>query len=278
MANNAVVTILIGERHQNIANLTHATQMGYAHKYNNDYVVYRGADYIVYEPNGNSYIIPSSSAVVSKQNFHLSSPSFGSYNKLNLIEIFNRYKRILYIDTDIIIRDDSPNLFDIVPENKLGMLEETKFIDRSSLMFDWSKEFNFNFDNWNKKYYGGGVFLASTEIHKGLLAPPHHFYDDNFYEQTLFNWNIVNNNIEMFDISYKYNRVSYMDGFLMMPRHDSYFIHYAGSWMMLKEGHSQDASYLLKLIKYDLEKWEKSKDYHYEKNARHISRSFWVRD
>lgn len=276
----AVVTILIGSRHRNIAKVSHPTQKEYAHKIGADYVVFDGGKYNVYPANQKQYKIKSSLPAVNTSNFNLSKPAFGSYNKLNLVELFSYYKRILYIDTDILIRDDSPSLFEIVPEDKAGMLNESEFIynERARLMDMWAKKFNFDYNLWNGKYYGGGVFLIS-ESQKNILQKPKEFYDDKFYEQTLLNWNIVNYSISMYDIPYKFNRVTYMDLPLMESRLSSYFIHYAGSWMQLKEGHSEEASFLIKLMLHDLEKWKAGTPNHeYKKIEKYIPRSYWVRD
>lgn len=280
MSQIAVVTILIGNRHNNIAKISHPTQKAYAKKIGADFVVYDGEKYTVHSVENSTTTIISHQPVVNLKTFTLSKPAFGSYNKLNLIELFERYKRILYIDTDIVIRDDSPSLFEIVPETTVGMMDESTFIkdSRSSLISSWAEKFNFDDKRWNGHYYGGGVFLLSDQ-HRKLLDPPSEFYDDGFYEQTLFNWNIINNSIPMYDISYKFNRVSYMDEQLMEPRHSSYFIHYAGSWMLLKEGHSEEANFLIKLMQHDLDKWNaNSPEHNYKPLETYIRRSFWVRD
>lgn len=281
MSKIAVVSVLIGERHKNIANLTHATQIEYAKRCGADYLVYDSASYHVAHPDGSWSTIESYNPVISRNVDNLTAPAFGAYNKLNIVELLDHYDRILHVDTDIIIRDDAPNLFHIVPQEKIGIVSESDFVqhgDRDQLMLEWADRNNIQLKDWGKRYYNTGVFLFSKG-HEQMLDASGTFYDDTFYEQTLINMNIYLNQLEVYELDPRFNRMTFMDGILLMPRHDAYFIHYAGSWMMLKDGHNTDANFLIKLIQYDLDKWKNdAPEYNYKKRGRWNPRLFWVRD
>lgn len=281
MVKNAIVTVLIGKRHSNMAKLTHPTQMSYALRHGLDYIVYDHEQYYIYHPDGSTSKLLSNQPVVKKTSGDFTQPSFGAYNKLNIVELLENYERILHIDTDIIIRDDAPNLFDMVPNDKIGILSEENFFhkdDRAGLIKDWCKKYNVDISKWGGKYYNTGVFVMSRG-HEAMLKSSSNFYDDNFYEQTGININIFTNSLPIFELPYLFNRMSFMDEPLREPRHSSYFIHYAGSWMMLKEGHSESADFLLKLIEYDIEKWKSGSPTHaYDKLTNYIPRNYWIRD
>lgn len=281
MSKNAVVTVLIGARHQNIADVSHPTQIDYAHRNGLDYVVYNSETYLVLHPDGSQSTLASESPVIRPDDHTLDRPAFGAYNKLNIYELLDHYDRILYVDTDILIRNDAPNLFEIVPENLVAMLSETDFFpdydDRVRLMNEWADKYNIDLSSWDGQYYNSGVMLLGKH-HRKLLSQTDGFYDDAFFEQTAINMNIHKFKIPIFKLDYKFNRMSFMDRSLLEPRHSSYFIHYAGSWMMLKEGHSETADYLITLMQYDLEKWKNNSKHDYGKIENYFPRGFWVRD
>lgn len=281
MGKIAVVSVLIGERHKNIANLTHPTQIRYAHKIGADYLVYDSINYKVISPDGSVSEIPSTNPVVPRNTEGLTAPAFGAYNKLNIVELLKHYDRVLHVDTDIIIRNDAPNLFEIVPKDSVGIVSESDFIkddDRGQLMQEWADTHNISLKKWNRRYYNTGVFLFS-QGHEKMLNASNNFYDDTFYEQTLININMYLNNLKIYELPPDFNRMTFMDGLMRIARHNSYFIHYAGSWMMLKDGHNTDANFLIKLIQHDLDKWENdSPQYNYKKKGKWNPRSFWIRD
>ena len=101
----AVLTIAIGEKFQQIAKLTHPTLKFYSDKI--------GADFIVIDKDD---------------------PNLPHWNKFELFNLLKTYQRIIYFDTDIIVREDCPNFFDIVPEKKLGLFNEGRFDNRLGSM------------------------------------------------------------------------------------------------------------------------------------------------
>ena len=276
-----MVSVLIGTRHNNIAEISHPTQREYAKRHDLDYIVYDSKQYRVYHPDGSESLIQQCCPIVTEKTGHLlSGPAFGAYNKLNIFETLDHYDRIAYIDTDIIVRNDAPNIFDIVPEDKVGMMSETGLLgnDRSILMQEWSSKYNYDISSWDGQYYNSGVMVIPKE-YKNLLSGCLDFHDDTFFEQTPINMNIVKYGIPMFSLPYAFNRTSFMDHIMNEPRHSSYFIHYAGSWMMLKEGHSKTADHLIKIMKYDIEKWKEGfPGYSYPKVSNPKTRGFWIRD
>lgn len=231
-----VVTIAAGELYTDIAKLTHPTIKAYADKI--------GADFLVWTDNG-THRIPH-------------------YRKLDIGGLLNDYDRVLYVDTDIIIRPDSPNIFDLVPYNEIGMFEEGRYAERAKNMIRYLTGYGVDPASWNGKYYNTGVIVVS-KCHKLMFMQPSE-EGDNFYEQTYLNMMVTLLKGKVCDLHYKFNRMYLMDKFTGEQRFDSYFMHYAG----LNAAMPKDL--FLERIKQDLAVWENSApDYNFKKNI-----AIWV--
>ena len=226
-----VLTIAIGKDYKKIAELTHFTIKKYAKKIEADFLC------------------------INSQKISQTTPHWEKFQIYNLL---NQYDRILYIDTDIIIRDDCPDLFDIVPENKLGMFNEAPWTDRSKeLLIDTCKQYNTTLPDWNGKYYNTGVMVISKQ-HKYLFKKPDKEIF-NFYEQSYLNMVIAMEKPLISELSYKFNRMTCMDKFTGEERFESYIIHYAGY---------PNINWIIDLIPKDIKKWENAKGNY--KYIRHI--------
>ena len=102
--NRLVVTIAVGESYRQMGEHTHPTMKKYADRI--------GADFLIIDE---------------------SAGSTPHWEKFQLFHLLNKYERIIYFDTDIIIRDDCPDLFDLVPDNRLGIFDEAPFTDGRSI-------------------------------------------------------------------------------------------------------------------------------------------------
>src|SRR5262245_19021173 len=96
----AVVTIACGEEHAKMAAITQPTMRAYADKL--------GADFIVWT-NFEGHIVPA-------------------YKKLDLGGLLDQYDRLLYLDNDVLVRDDAPDIIEVVPEDCLGLFEEGQYV------------------------------------------------------------------------------------------------------------------------------------------------------
>lgn len=216
---NAVVTITSGDFYTKMGETTHPLMEAYAKRI--------GAEFVVLEGIGD-HEIPH-------------------YRKLDMKELFEKYDRILYVDTDILIRADAPNLFDIVPEEKIGAFNEGQFVERAINFYAYMKQVGFS-SKWNGKYYNTGVLVVSKAHADLFSAPPKE--DDNFKEQSYLNVMLIHKNYPIKDLSYRFNRMYCMDHLTGEERFDSYFMHYAGVNLQMKEDEQ------IALMKKDLKVWE----------------------
>ena len=132
--NRAIVTICCGDFYRQMAAISHPTIKAYADKL--------GADFIVWDDYGRH--------------------SMPHYQKLELGKLLRQYNRVLYLDTDILVRDDAPDIFAIVPEDALGALEEGQYYsDRKGWALKFMQSIGYDPRDWNGRYYNAGVLVLS---------------------------------------------------------------------------------------------------------------------
>jgi hypothetical protein len=225
----AVVTVCIGDRFNKVSKLTHSTLELYADKI--------GADFIVLnEPDENPH-----------------------WMKLKLHDLLVEYHRIIYLDTDLIVRDDCPDLFGLVSENDLGMFNEGRWVPRATSLSEALREYRVSLPDWDGyTYYNTGVMVVSRK-HRQLFKTPEKIVNMGMWEQPYLNMKFLQDNkLTIEDIDFRFNRMTFMDGYIGITRKDSYIVHYAGV---------PESFDLYGLIKKDLDSWEKDKpDYKYERN------------
>jgi len=223
-----VLTISIGDHYNNVSETTSPSIKAYAKKI--------GADFI---------------------NINEFNPNFitQKWNKFHIHELLNKYKRIIYMDVDVIIREDTPNLFEIVPENKLGMFNEGRYAPRYEYLEQASEYYGEPLKPWRGPFYNTGVMVISR-IHKHIFKLPKGI-DYVETDQPWINLRILNDNIQMFDLDFKFNRMDILDKFCGVSRLDSYIVHYAGAPKEIQ----------IDVIKKDIEQWKKdSPEYKYTRN------------
>lgn len=225
---NLVLTISIGSHYSELSKITSPMFESYAKKI--------GADYLNITEFNTKYITQK-------------------WNKFHIHDLLSKYKRILYLDIDIIIREDAPNLFEIVPENKLGMFNEGRYVSRSEFVEQASEYYGEPIKNWNGKFYNSGVMVISR-IHKNIFKLPKGI-DFVETDQPFINLRIINDKIDMFDLDYRYNRMDILDKFCGISRLDSYFVHYAGAPKEIQ----------MDVMKKDIQQWKMdSPEYKYTRN------------
>ena len=193
------MTIAIGKVYEAIGKITHPSIKAYAQKI--------GAEFVC----------------IDKLKISETSPH---YEKFQIYDLLNKYERIAFIDTDIIIREDTPNLFDIVPYTSLGIFNEGRYMDRTEAMMSVCREYEEEIKQWNGNYYNTGVMIISR-IHKPLFKKPKKEIW-NFYEQSWINLRILKDEYIIEELDYKFNRMCCMDKFIGESRLCSYIVHYAG--------------------------------------------------
>ncbi|MBQ4879078.1 glycosyltransferase family 8 protein [Pseudoalteromonas luteoviolacea] len=153
--------------------------------------------------------------------------------KLRIGELLNEYDRVLYVDSDIIIRPDARDIFELYQElDTTYWLNEGLLKDRQadiSLICDKLGPVEWATESGMPTYYNAGVILTSKEA--GLFSITN--LEDlqllcnevSFYEQSYFNYCLHKYGFKHQRIDKAFN---HMDMFGNGSYLDADFIHYAG--------------------------------------------------
>lgn len=245
MPSTAVVTVCIGLKYQEIAEVTHPTIRDYADRI--------GSDFLVLDRD-ESQILPH-------------------FAKMQINDLLDGYDRILYLDTDLIVRADCPNLFELVPESDFGVFREGSFMPRRKTDLEiaartYRTRINLDPTKWQGQYWNTGVMVASR-CHKDVFVAPERSQilkgGLDFGEQGWINIQLINKSIPIKDLDYRFNRMTVMDPFTGIHRLDSYIVHYAGApEVMISHGEKVP---LQEFIRRDIYKWgEDAPHYGYKRN------------
>lgn len=234
----AIVTLTIGDKFQRMAELTHPTIKRYADRI--------GADFVVISER-------------KWPEYHI------DYEKFQFRNLLLKYDRIHFIDTDCIVREDCPNLFQIVKPTEFGAFCEGTFIPERMQALEYiaklsGQQIQMNLNNWRGEYWNAGMMVIST-LHQRLFTMlPTDSKVEGFGAQSWLNLLLINNKVAVKGIDYKFNRMTVMDAFTGEPRHASWIIHYAGCPM--------PEEFLLNTIREDLKVWESSApEYKFKRNV-----------
>jgi hypothetical protein len=194
----AVVTICIGDLYERLGALTHPAFQAYARKVGAELVVWRDAG---------THRLPH-------------------YRKLDLGMLLGEYDRVLYLDTDIVIRPDAPDLFARVPEDCLGLFNQGPYHDYEASVARFLAEEGFDPRLWDRRYFNTGVILASRG-HRELFVRPA-VEREHFFEQTYLNLLFARSRPRIHELGPEWNCLPCI---WQSPGWDGhcYFAHYAGA-------------------------------------------------
>ena len=226
MARNAVVTLAIGDKFQRLGELTHPWMRRYAERLGADFVILDRAD-------------PEAPHVV--------------FTKGRLHQLLDRYERVVFLDTDILVSPRAPDLFQVVPEERLGAV----FVGRYSRGHDDAVrqvQEALGDIGWDgREYFNVGSMVLSRQHREVVRSGGADFdryierlgdrLDEIFPEQTLYNYRVQRDDVPTLALGPEYNHTG---AILPSPlRFRSHIIHYAG------EGHRRGSR--LRQIRLDAE-------------------------
>lgn len=223
----AVAVFCYGEKFTQIGQLTLPSIKAYAQKI--------GAEFVLLDEN----LYPHS-----------------KYVKFHVSKLLNKYHRIAMIDADIIIRPDCPDIFEVVPENEIGLFNEGAWIDHSEEFKETCKDHSISVGEWKRQFYNLGVIVASRR-HKFIFEIPDREVRDvaAFIAAKI----AASENIKVHELNYKFNRTQFIDKLIGEHRRASYMVHYSGSDRI-------PPHVLQKLITDDLTDWASKTEFNYPLN------------
>lgn len=148
------------------------------------------------------------------------------YQKLSLVAAaLEKFERICWVDADILVSPNAPDIFEEVPAHSIGIFNEAPWVDRQPAMSEWEHLTGFQWPD-RTKYFNSGVMVASREHRKVFVrgAGPE---INHFGDQTYLNAKILESGSSVFELSHRWNRMSctWLRG---QDPYDSHFIHFAG--------------------------------------------------
>ena len=177
-----IVTVAIGPEYREMAKIARPTLNAYADKVNAD-------------------IIEIDEIVSTKTNFHL--------EKFQIKKLLDEFDRIMYVDADILIHPDCPDLFDIVPKDCVGAVPDChngKWGNINRFNEIIAVQDKLGNTNWNSGYFNSGMIILSKQ-HKELFSNPElrEKFNSQFVDQTLINYNLFKNGYKFFSLDPVYN-------------------------------------------------------------------------
>ena len=161
---------------------------------------------------------------------HIGIPS-QHWAKLGIYELLKkRFDRVAFIDADCLIREDCPSLFDLVPEDSIGIFNEGKCTPRAICIYEIMNAYKIQLPAWNRKdYYNTGVMVVSRG-QRFIFRPPEEVkrIRHSYGEQTYLNLQIIQKEAKVFELPHAFNHMSIMDSLTGVSRKAAFIIHYAG--------------------------------------------------
>lgn len=155
----------------------------------------------------------------------------GHYRILETYDLLNDYDRVLLVDTDIIIKKDCPDLFNMVPFDKIGTIFEDKG-SRKEHRRSLIKSIQDERDSvgWESGYINTGVFLVSKPHQKIFDLDIEEVWMGFGEDDVELGYQIRKNKFEIFELDYTYNMLSMFSEPWNnnKSRFDAFIIHYAG--------------------------------------------------
>jgi len=131
-------------------------------------------------------------------------------HKCSIYQLLDTYDRILYLDDTCIIHPKCPDLFNLVSENLLGVLiESPTFFELTQTLKNACMTYNGFYDDKDIRWFNSGVMVISRQ-HKEMFLPSKFYLVNGFFDQAYFNATRIKNNIEIYDLTEKYNYLGSM--------------------------------------------------------------------
>jgi hypothetical protein len=205
----AVVTLSIGNKYDDLSSLTHPTIKDYARKIQADFIV------------------------IDRPKINLG--GYYHFEKLQLYEILNSYSRAFFVDTDVLITPACPDVFSLVPADRLGAFIVSKYSDYHDEEIKLIQE-ELGDLNWKKECFNSGVMVLSSQ-HREVFDPNNYLVKQwaeyvattkhrTSLDQTSINYLVQKLAIPIYDLGYKFNHTTAPNN--SSDRFNSYIIHYPG--------------------------------------------------
>lgn len=152
-------------------------------------------------------------------------------DKFQIYEFLNHYDRILFLDSDIVLHPDCPNLFDLVDFNQLGVVcESSPYFNRDQVFQEACQYGGVPYPGHSNDWFNSGMMVIS-QTHRSLFAWPEKIKPfparnlDGSIAPLRFKWwdmpylncERLRLNIEIQNLGYRYNYLQPLTAFKNKP-------------------------------------------------------------
>ena len=163
------------------------------------------------------------------------SPKWPMFNKYRLKQVIEKYENTLYLDCDVIVKQDAPNVFRTLNKNKICFVDEWGIIKSSYKVLYKSLQIERQETVWafphlsknNRKIQpNGGVMFFPKHLAARYSQPSKPYAKRWCFDQDYLLLNVEDNEFELID--WRYN-LEFIDFDFWSKIEDAYFIHLNGS-------------------------------------------------
>ena len=153
------------------------------------------------------------------------------YRALKIYDMFDEYDRILHLDADMLMNKNCPDIFNTVPEGKIGSVYEdvgSRQADRRQKIYQL--QMMWGDLGWRDGYTNFGTFVMSKQ-HRDMFQPHNEQYYLGWGSADLhISYNIHKYNMEVHELSYHWNHMTMFSESWNQKkdRFNSFIIHYGG--------------------------------------------------
>ena len=167
-------------------------------------------------------------------------PDWPMANKYRLYKVTKAYKKTLYLDCDIVVKENAPNIFQLTPDNKISAYDEFEIFETkedTQWILDQQEAIlnKLCSDKVKQRHLDNGKFITRSMINGGVLVIPNELAEyykqpdipyPNFwcFDQHLLTLELPED--KLYSLSHEFNCEYVQDETNFISRsYDSYFIH-----------------------------------------------------
>lgn len=195
----ALVTLTIGKQFEEMAKLTHPSLKRYAAS------------------------IGAYFHIITERKFPQANEC---YEKLQCRELLGQFDRIIYLDTDILVKKTCPNLFDIVPFGTFGAFAEGKVLGNGRRALEQAKNQGWgDYTAQVTQFFNAGVMIFD-KTHIDVFTAPEVFHN-NFWDNTWMCIQVMKHVKSFMDIGPTFDFMCSLDWPNRLTK--AQIVHYAGN-------------------------------------------------
>ena len=145
--------------------------------------------------------------LILKTSKTISDTPWASSQRMEMEKLFDTYDRILYVDADVLIKPDAPNIFEAINDSYIHMLPENSYnknyIEKEVIPYIQQVKPSYK----ASKYYNAGVMLLNREHRKAIEFVHDEYFESFRFEQDYINYRIDKFNMQVIDLSIKWNAI-----------------------------------------------------------------------